>query len=125
MSHPVQLQTVTPQRLILQFPSPLSSPAPREARAIDQPCQLYTYHSPQPSRTQGHHQHPVYLQNRVWGGIRDNDLIWVCGICHDNVHEWLGYLLGETRLPSPEPGRLAKAEARRTLDWYLAELAKL
>ncbi len=59
---------------------------PREARAADRPCELVRYHQPRPSRTQGHHRHPVYLQNRVWGRIRDNELLWVCGTCHDNIH---------------------------------------
>lgn len=92
----------------------------RSARATEQPCELYAYHSPRPSRTQGHHRHPVYLQNRVYGRIRDADLTWLCGTCHDNVHEWLSWLLGEARRPDPEPGRKAKTEARRSLDWYLA-----
>lgn len=95
----------------------------REARFIDKPCQLYGYHAPQPSRTQGHHRHPVYLQNRVYGHVQDPELIFVCGTCHDNVHEWIGWLLGESRRPSPEPGRFAKAEAQRTVDWYRAEMA--
>ena len=41
-----------------------------EARAADRPCELYRYHAPVPSRTQGHHRRPVYLQNRVYGRIR-------------------------------------------------------
>lgn len=92
------------------------------ATAADRPCQLYVFHSPKPSRTQGHHRHPVYLQNRLFGRIVDNDLLWCCGLCHDNIHEWLGWLLGESRKPNPEPGWKAKAEARRTYEWYLANL---
>lgn len=97
--------------------------APSTAMASERPCELYEYHQPRPSRTQGHHQHPVYLQNRLYGKIVDNQLIWLCGTCHDSVHEWLGWLLGESRRPSPEPGRLAKAEARRTFEWYLSAQA--
>lgn len=92
--------------------------APREAKSADQPCQLHRYHSPRPSRTQGHHRHPVYLQNRVYGNIRDPELLWVCGTCHDNIHEWLSYLLGEARKPEPMPGRKARAEAQRSFEWY-------
>lgn len=95
----------------------------REARASDRPCQLYSYHAPTPARTQGHHRYPVYLQNRVYGQIQNGELLWCCGTCHDNIHEWLGWLLKETREPSPHPGRLAKAEAKRTYDWYVAAMA--
>lgn len=99
-----------------------ASPPPREAPAADHPCQLLTYHAPQPARTHGHHRHPVYLQNRIYGRITDPELLWVCGTCHDNIHEWLGWLLGESRRPSPEPGRFAKAEARAAYDWYVSTI---
>ena len=42
----------------------------------------------------------------------------LCGLCHDSVHDWVSWLLGEARQPMPEPGRRAKAEAQRTVDWY-------
>lgn len=93
-------------------------PKLRTATFREHPCQLYAYHAPQPVRTQGHHRHPVYLQNRVYGKIQDPELLWVCGSCHDSIHEWLGFLLGESRHPDPEPGRLVKAEAQRTFEWY-------
>lgn len=93
-----------------------------EARATDRPCQLHRYHAPAPSRTQGHHRRPVYLQNRVYGRIQDPTLMWLCGNCHDSVHEWIGWLLGESREPNPHPGRLAKAEAQYSVDWYLAAM---
>jgi hypothetical protein len=99
------------------------SQAPVTATAVLHPCELYDYHRPVPARTQGHHIHPVYLQNRLFGRIVDNELLWVCGTCHDNVHEWLTFLLGEGRRPPPEPGRLAKAAAQRTFDWYTEQLA--
>lgn len=95
----------------------------REATAASRPCQLHTYHSPKPSRTQGHHRHPVYLQNRVYGHIQDSELLWVCGTCHDNIHEWLSWLLKENREPNPHPGRLAKAEATLSFQWYTDNLA--
>lgn len=94
----------------------------RTAKAADKPCELYSYHAPTPTRTQGHHRLPMYLQRRVWGAVENEELMYVCGTCHDNIHEWLGWLLGESRQPSPEPGRLAKAEAKRTYDWYMKEL---
>lgn len=90
----------------------------RTATAAERPCQLYTFHAPKVVRTEGHHRRPVYLQNRVYGRIRDPELLWVCGNCHDAIHEWLSWLLGEARKPNPEPGRKAKAEAARTLAWY-------
>lgn len=98
---------------------------PRTARAGDQPCQLYAHTAaPVPSRTQGHHRHPVYLQNRVYGQIRDPELLWVCGTDHDNLHELISWLLGEGREPKPMPGRKALAEARRTVTWYLSAKAQ-
>lgn len=92
-----------------------------EAQAAEKPCALYAHSSsPVPTRTQGHHRHPVYLQNRVYGEIRDTELLFLCGLCHDSVHDWIGWLLGESRRPDPEPGWKAKAEAQRALDWYRA-----
>ena len=91
---------------------------PRTARAADKPCQLHRHHSPRVVRTQGHHRRPVYLQNQVYGRIQDPELLWLCGSCHDAVHEWLSWLLGEARKPDPEPGRLAKAEAQAAFDWF-------
>ena len=97
-------------------------PEPRTAQATQKPCELYAHtDSPHPSRTQYHHRHPVYLQNRVYGEIRDaagDKMIWLCGLCHDSVHDVIGWLLGETRKPDPMPGRNAIAEAKRTVAWY-------
>lgn len=95
----------------------------RSAQAADRPCELHRYHSPKPSRTQGHHRAAVYLQNRVYGKIVIGDLLWVCGTDHDSIHDWLSWLLGEARKPDPEPGRLVKAEAQRTFEWYAAATA--
>lgn len=92
---------------------------PRTAQAADQPCALYAHTAaPRPSRTQGHHRRPVYLQNRVYGQIQDSELLYVCGLCHDSVHDWLSWLLGEARKPDPEPGLYHKREAERTAAWY-------
>ena len=96
----------------------------RTATAAERPCELYSYHAPAVVRTQGHHINPVYLQNRVYGRIQNPELKWLCGSCHDATHEWIGFLLGESRRPNPEPGRLAKAEAQRSVDWYRSEQAK-
>lgn len=96
-------------------------PAPVEAQAADHPCALYAHSSsPVPTRTQGHHSRPMYLQVRLWGEVRDHSVTYLCGLCHDSVHEWIGWLLGESRRPDPEPGWKAKAEAQRTVDWYLS-----
>ena len=88
------------------------------AYATERPCELAAYHAPAPVMTEGHHIHPVFLQNRVYGQIRDNELKYLCGNCHDAVHAWLYWLLGERREPL-NVGRLAKAEAERTFTWYL------
>lgn len=91
---------------------------PKTAQAADKPCELYQYHAPRPSRTQGHHRHPVYLQNRVYGKIQDPELMWLCGTCHDSTHTWISFLLGEAREPNPHPGKYHKAEAQKAVDWY-------
>lgn len=93
---------------------------PRLAPAAEKPCQLYTYHAPIVVVTEGHHRHPVYLQNRVYGHIQDPELLWVCSNCHEAIHAWIYYLMGERREPNPHPPARAKAEARLVLDWYLA-----
>ncbi len=93
---------------------------PRTARAADQPCELYRYHAPRVVQTAGHHVAPVYLQNRVYGRIQDPTLKWLCPNCHTAVHEVIGWLLGETREPSPMPGRNVIEEAERTVAWYRA-----
>ncbi len=90
---------------------------PRTASAVLRPCELYKYHAPVPVITQGHHVHPVFLQNRVYGQIRDNELKWLCGTCHDTVHAWLYWLLGERAQPEGV-GYSAKREAQATFDWY-------
>lgn len=90
------------------------------APAADKPCQLHRHHAPTVVRTQGHHRHPVYLQNRLYGRIVLPELLWVCGTCHDSIHAWLDWLLRDARRPNPEPGRLVKAEAQRTFAWYQA-----
>lgn len=87
------------------------------APAQERPCQLRTYHAPEPVITQGHHRHPIFLQNRVYGQIRDTELMWLCGTCHDSVHAWLYWLLGERARPA-DPGYLARREAQTTLDWW-------
>lgn len=84
------------------------------------PCEMYVDHgSARPSITQGHHAKPVYLQNRLYGRIIDGTLIWLCGTCHDNVHSWIYFLLGERREPNPHPPARAKQWAQKCVDWYL------
>lgn len=100
------------------------TPEIRTAQAADRPCQLHRTHSPKVVRTQGHHRHPVALQNRVHGRIVDPELLWVCGTDHDSLHAWIDWLLGEARKPNPEPGPKVKAEAQRTVDWFRAAEAE-
>ncbi len=88
------------------------------AYATDRGCELAAYHAPEPVMTEGHHIHPVFLQNRVYGRIVDNELKFLCSNCHDAVHAWLYWLLGERRQPL-NVGRLARAEAERTYAWFL------
>ena len=98
--------------------TPLTSPAGSN------PCEVYEYHAPIPVRTQFHHTKPVYLQNRVYGKILFPADLWVCGTCHDSIHEWIGFLLGESRHPSPEPGWKIKRIDEATVTWYREELKK-
>ena len=86
----------------------------------ERPCELVSYHAPRPVMTEYHHSKPVFLQNRLYGRIVHGADKYLCGNCHDAVHAWLYWLLGERREP-PYVGRAARAEAQRTFDWYQAE----
>lgn len=93
--------------------------ARRTAPAHEHPCELYAHTRPPiPIRTQYHHSRPVYLQNRVFGRIIYGPDLWVCGLCHDALHETIDWLLGEGRKPNPMPGRKTLATATRTVEWF-------
>jgi len=99
---------------------------PLTATAASQPCSLYAHSaSPIPIRTQFHHSKPVYLQNRLYGQIRYGADTWLCGLCHDAVHETIDWLLGEGRRPDPFPGRKTLAAAEATLEWFVSEKARI
>lgn len=88
---------------------------------------MYKDHgSARPAFTQGHHRWPVYLQNRLWGEVRDQSLIWLCGTCHDNLHGWLYYIMGERKYTYEQaqivPPR-AKDGAYAVVDWYESQRA--
>ncbi len=91
---------------------------PRTATAATHPCAIHTYHAPAVVRTEWHHSKPQYLQIRLYGKVRYGPDTWCCSNDHDAIHEWIGWLLGESRKPDPEPGRLAKASAQASVDWY-------
>lgn len=97
---------------------------PTTAYAPEQECELVEYHAPAPVMVEHHHTRPVFLQNRLYGRIVHGADLWVCSNCHDAIHAWLYWLLGERRQP-PRIGRAAKAEAQRTFDWYTAERERL
>jgi hypothetical protein len=99
-------------------------PSPVTAFAADRPCVLVAYHAPIPVITEYHHSKPVYLQNRLYGKILYGPDLWVCSNCHEAIHAWLYWLMGERKHP-PVMGRAAKAEAQRTFDWYNAEKARI
>lgn len=96
----------------------------RTAFAAEQPCELVAYHAPLPVMTEHHHTKPVFLQNRLYGRIEFGADLWVCSNCHDSIHAYLYWLLGERAEP-PHIGRAAKAEAYETYYWYLGEKARL
>jgi hypothetical protein len=102
----------------------MTTALPRKAFWTDQSCQLVAYHAPTPVMTEYHHQKPVFLQDRLWGEIRFGPSLWVCGNCHDAIHAWLYWLLGEHRQP-PYVGRAAKAEAQRTFEWFMTEKTRV
>lgn len=104
--------------------NPAETAAARGAFAPDQVCQLVEYHAPKPTMVEYHHQKPVFLQNELYGEIKYGPSLWVCGNCHDSIHAYLYFLLGEHREP-PQIGRAAKAEALRTHGWYLLEKERL
>ena len=100
---------------------PTNLPEPRTAQASERPCEMYVHRTaPIPTRTQGHHRHPVYLQNRVYGRIRDTDLLWLCGTCHDSIHDWISFLLVEARKPMIIPGPRVRREAESVVAWFHA-----
>lgn len=94
---------------------------PLTAFANVQPCQLVSYHAPKPVMTEYHHTKPVFLQNRVYGKIVYGADLYVCSSCHDSIHAWLYWLLGEHRQPEGV-GRAAKTSAEATFKWYTEEL---
>lgn len=94
-------------------------PPSRTAQAAEKPCALYADHgSSVPVITQGHHVYPVYLQNRVYGRIQDPTLVFLCGTCHDSVHAWLYFLLGDRKRPLTTVPPRARALAQKAADWY-------
>lgn len=92
----------------------------RTAFAEAHPCELVAYHAPAPVVTEYHHSKPVYLQNRLYGRIVYPADLWLCSNCHEAVHAWLYWLMGERKQP-PHIGHRARAEAERTFEWYLSE----
>lgn len=97
----------------------------RTAPASEHPCEMYLDHgSAKPAFTQGHHSHPQYLQKRLWGEVRIPDVIWLCGTCHDNLHGWLYWIMGERRLePTGVPLR-ARSWATGVKSWYDFEVGR-
>jgi hypothetical protein len=113
--HSHQLQQLVDEALA----SAAGLPAPRTADAARHPCQLYAHSTgPRPVRTQGHHRLPQYLQLRLWGEVRDQDLLWLCGSCHDTVHALVSHWIDGWRRPDPWPGQRAQREARHAVLLY-------
>lgn len=104
----------------LAYPGPVERP--REAQAVDKPCELHASHSPVVVRTQGHHLFPIYLQKRVFNGeVRHNDLVWLCGTGHDSLHAWLGWALSESYKPVQRVGWETMRIVDSVVEWYKAE----
>lgn len=95
-------------------------PVTERAFATVHPCELVAYHAPRPVVTEFHHTKPVFLQNTLYGHIVYPADLWVCSNCHEAIHAWLYWLLGERKQPD-YIGRAAKVEAERTFQWYRDE----
>ena len=109
-----------PQPPLGGFNLPLN--APLTASFSDKPCELHKYHWPPVLETEGHHDLPVYLQNRVYGRITVPDLTWVCDTGHKNVHAWIYFLLGERKhSPARRGTRSEMALAMKAVEWYKSE----
>lgn len=87
-------------------------------------CEVVGYHAPTPSMVEYHHGHPVYLQNRLYGRIVDGADTWACSNCHDTMHAWIYFLMGQ-RHTRPTHGGNAKARAVVTVEWFNAEAKRL
>lgn len=97
----------------------MSVALPKTAPAAQKPCSMYRDHgSSYPVRTQGHHRYPQYLQKRLWGAVHNQELIWLCGTCHDSLHAWLDWLLGEAYKPDPVPPPRLRNEAEFVFHWF-------
>lgn len=76
-----------------------------------------------PSLTHRHHVKPEFLQRRLYDGKEPHqEITYLCGACHDNLHNWLYFLLGEWREPDPHPPYRARQWAQVAYDWYVEEL---
>lgn len=98
---------------------------PLAAQAWLRPCELYVNHgSATPVITQGHHLHPQYMQMEVYGEIRDLELLYVCGTCHDSIHAWLYWLTGARALPQSHVPQRAQERAAQAYRWYIKAKAE-
>lgn len=72
----------------------------RTVAARVRPCQIHRTHKPTPVGSELHHSFPKYLQERVWGEVRVNDVTALCGTGHSDVHFALDALLAGKRMPA-------------------------
>ena len=82
--------------------------APRKVTQHDRPCEVHKYHSPITVINELHHIFPQEKQKRVWGEVRDNREVSLCGtghntvtqswLYHDKHLEWPEWCIGESRL---------------------------
>ncbi len=96
----------------------------RTAFFEDRPCVLLAYHAPRPVMTEFHHSKPSFLQMRLYGKLFYGPDTYYCSNCHDSVHAWLYWLLGERSKP-PYMGRAAMASAKSIFEWYTSERARV
>lgn len=68
---------------------------PRTMAYAERPCVCVGDHRPLPETVELHHLHPQFDQRRLWGEVRDKELVPLCGTAHNNVHVYLSWLLAQ------------------------------
>lgn len=92
------------------------APVTRAMPFVDQPCRCVGDHRPLPNMVELHHLHPQGDQRRLWGEIRDREVVPLCPTGHHNVHAYLDYLYARVAdLPGPP---------RPTAGYYQIRLAR-
>lgn len=77
------------------------------------PCRCVARHNPLPVEVELHHLIPQWMQQRVWGRVRDQTLIPVCPTTHMNIHALINATLHG--VPPPHASAYTRAQAAPAL----------